>query len=86
MPKRSPSLIEIELNALRDEIDSLRVECQELRAEKKHHDDFITEACEQLPPSYDVDEAVEAIILKFLKDMQSLAQIIAKLTADYRLS
>lgn len=73
-----------ELNALRDENDSLRQECQELRADKKDHEDFIEEVSALLPPSYDSEEAVEAIILQFLKDMQSLAQIIAKLTADYR--
>lgn len=73
-----------ELNALRDENDSLRQECQELRAENKEHEDFITKVSELLPPSYDADEAVEAIILRFVKDMQSLGQVIAKLTADYR--
>jgi hypothetical protein len=77
---------ESEWQALRDENDSLRQECQELRAENKEHDDFINEATGMLPPSYDGDEAPEAIILGFLKDMQKLAQIIAKLTADYRLS
>jgi predicted nucleic acid-binding Zn-ribbon protein len=73
-----------DLNALRDENDSLRAECQELRTECKQHEEFIEEVSELLPPSYDADEAVEAIILRFLKDMQNLAQIIAKLTADYR--
>lgn len=77
-----------ELNALRDENDSLRQEAQELRADlrldKKNYDDFITEVAEMLPPSYDEDAAIESIVIRFLTDMQSLAQVIAKLTTDYR--
>jgi len=76
------------IEALRDENDSLRDECQELRlafaAAKEEHDNFIEEVGALLPPSYDGDEAMEAIILGFLRDMQKLGQIIAKLTADYR--
>jgi len=86
MPERSPSLIRIELHALRDENDSLRQRCQELEAENKQLKDFTDEITGLLPPSYDGDEAAEALILKFLQDMQSIASIIAKLTADYRLS
>ena len=89
MPKPSEIAMEIvaleaELQALRDENDSLRQENQELRTEKKEHDDFITEIAEMLPPSYDADEAIEAIVISFLKDMQLLGQVIAKLTSDYR--
>jgi hypothetical protein len=73
-----------ELNALRDENDSLRQESQELRAEKKEHEDFIEEISSLMPPSYDADEAVEAIILGFVKDMSEVGRIVAKLTADYR--
>jgi uncharacterized protein YlxW (UPF0749 family) len=75
---------EVELQALRDENDSLRQECAELKAENKQHEDFINEVSGMLPPSYEGDEAVEAIIVRFLTDMQSIASIIAKLTADYR--
>lgn len=75
---------EVELQALRDENDSLRQECTELKAENKQLKDFVDEVTGLLPPSYDGDEAAEAIILQFLQDMQSIASIIAKLTADYR--
>jgi hypothetical protein len=79
---------ESEWQALRDENDSLRQECIELRedlkADRKHHDDFLNEVGSLLPPSYDADDTMESIIIHFLTDMQSLAQIITKLTADYR--
>lgn len=81
MPKIEP---ESELQALRDENDSLRQECQELRAEKKEHEDFINEVGSLLPPSYDSDEAIEAIIIRYLGDVNSLGAVIARLTADYR--
>ncbi|HWI69416.1 MAG TPA: hypothetical protein VNS88_13765 [Nitrospiraceae bacterium] len=70
--------------ALRDENDSLRQECQELRAEKKEHEDFINEIGALLPPSYDSDDAMEAIVIRYLGDINSLGAIIARLTADYR--
>ena len=73
-----------ELNALRDENDSLRQECQDLRVAITAHEAFVEEIGKLLPPSYDSDDAMEAIVLYFLTDMQKLAQIIAKLTADYR--
>jgi hypothetical protein len=75
-----------ELQALRDENDSLRAECQGLRAENKQFNDFFNEMTGLLPPSYDDDDFPEGIIIHFLKDMSDLGQIIAKLTADYRLS
>ncbi len=76
--------VEPELQALRDENDSLRQECQELRAGAKQHEDFMEEVGSMLPPSYDADEAIEAIVLSFIKDMSEVGRIVAKLTADYR--
>jgi predicted nucleic acid-binding Zn-ribbon protein len=77
-----------ELQSLRDENDSLRAECQELREDlkiyRKQHDDFVNEVGSLLPPSYDADEAIEAIIISFVKDMSEVGRIVAKLTADYR--
>jgi hypothetical protein len=75
---------DIELDSLRDENGSLQQECQELRAENKRLNDSINEIVEMLSPSYDKDDSPEGIIKAFIKDMQSLAQIVAKLTADYR--
>jgi len=75
---------EPELQALRDENDSLRQECQELRAEVQSYKDWIDTAVGMLPPSYDADDSPEGIITSFLSDMQTVAGIIAKLTADYR--
>ncbi len=73
-----------EVKALRSENNALRKECQELRSEKKEHEDFINEVGALLPPSYDSDEAMEAIIVRYLGDINSLGAIIARLTADYR--
>ena len=73
-----------ESQALRDENDSLRQECIELRAENQQFKDFFDEITGLLPPSYDADDSPEGIITTFCKDMQSLGSILAKLTADYR--
>ena len=85
-----PSELAMEIASMRDENDSLRAECQELKfafnAKTEEHDNFITEITELMPPSYDADEAVEAVILKFMKDISEVGRVIAKLTADYRLS
>jgi hypothetical protein len=77
---------EAEWEALRDENDSLRTECQELRAEVKQLSDAIEEVVGMIPPSYDADDSPEGIVRTFIKDMNDLGQIMAKLTADYRLS
>jgi len=77
---------ESELQALRDENDSLRQECQELRAEVKSYKDLYDEITGLLPPSYDADDSPEGIVKTFVEDMNDLGRIIAKLTADYRLS
>lgn len=48
------------------------------------HDAFVNHVLERVPPSYDGDEAAEVIILQYLDDMQKVAQVIARITADYR--
>jgi len=48
------------------------------------HDDFVVECTELIPEGYDGDEAAEAIILRYLKDMSDLGGIIARLTSAYR--
>lgn len=68
---------DLEDQALVDENNSLR-------EENKLHADWLVEVSELLPPSYDADEAVEAIIITFVKDMTELGRITAKLGADYR--
>jgi len=50
----------------------------------REHDEFVNECLEIIPPSYDGDEAGEAIVLRFLKDMSELAGILARLTSDHR--
>ena len=75
---------EAELQALRDENDSLRAECRELRATIKENEDFINEVVGMIPPSYDADDSPEGIITTFLKDMSEFGRIVARLTADYR--
>lgn len=55
-----------------------------LRDDNKQHEEFLQEVSSLLPPSYDADEAVEAIIITFVKDMTELGRISAKLTSDYR--
>ena len=77
MPEVTAKAILLELNALRDENDSLREEIKE-------HKNFIAKISSMLPPSYDIDESMEAIIIHFLEDMQTLAQVVAKLTANFR--
>jgi Tfp pilus assembly protein PilN len=88
MPETTAKAVLAELNALRDENDSLRQECQELRADlaidRKQHDDLMEEISALLPPSYDADEAIESIVVSFIKDMSEVGRIVAKLTADYR--
>lgn len=75
---------EPELQALRDENDSLRQKCQELMAENKQLKEMFDEMTGLLPPSYDADDSPEGIVITFLKDMADLGHTIAKLTADYR--
>jgi hypothetical protein len=84
MPRNIDDPLAAENAALREENDSLRQECRQLRGENKQLKDFVDEITGLLPPSYDADEAMEAIIIRYLGDMNSLGSIIARLTADYR--
>jgi hypothetical protein len=67
-----------------DALELARKTIAALREDNKLYEDFVIQCTELIPPSYDGDEAAEAIIIRFLTDMQSLAQVIAKLTSDYR--
>jgi hypothetical protein len=69
-----------ELQALRQANETIR----QLQREAKDHDEFVVACTELIPEGYDGDEAAEAIILRYLKDMDSLAGTIARLTSAYR--
>jgi len=56
----------------------------ELRKAREEHDKFVNECLERIPESYDCDDAGEAIILKFIGDMDTLGGLIAKLTSGFR--
>lgn len=45
---------------------------------------LINEYTSLIPEGYDGDEAPEAIILRYLKDMDALGGILARLTSAYR--
>ena len=51
---------------------------------EQEHEEFVNECCSLIPESYDGDEAPEAIVLRFLKDMSDLGGILARLTSSYR--
>lgn len=72
------------MNKDEDPLELARRTIESLRQEERLHKEFINQCLEILPPSYDADEAGEAIILTFLKDMTDIARVIAKLTSDYR--
>lgn len=55
-----------------------------LREEAKFHEEFVNECTGLIPEGYDGDEAPEAIILRYLKDMDALGGILARLTSSYR--
>jgi len=55
-----------------------------LREAREEHDKFVNECLERIPESYDCDDAGEAIILKFISDMDTLGGLIAKLTSGFR--
>jgi hypothetical protein len=50
----------------------------------KEQQEFIEECSKYIPESYDDDAAVESIVIRFLKDMEHMAGIIARLTSSYR--
>lgn len=51
---------------------------------KDEYEEFINNCCEFIPESYDQDVSAEQVILDYLKDMEKLGSIIAKLTSSYR--
>lgn len=51
---------------------------------EQEHDDFIEECCKYIPESYDGDEAAEAIILRYLKDLQDFASVLVKVIDPWR--
>jgi hypothetical protein len=65
-------------------IELARKTIAQLREEAKLHEDFIEACTELIPEGYDSDESPESIILHFLRDMDKLAGIIARLTSAYR--
>lgn len=52
--------------------------------EAEEYESLINEYTALIPEGYDGDEAPEAIITKYLKDMDALGGIIARLTSAYR--
>jgi hypothetical protein len=67
-----------------DALEQARRTISELRDEVKYHDDFVVACTELVPEGYDSDESAESIILRYLKDMDTMAGIIARLTSAYR--
>jgi len=66
---------------MEEEIAQLR---EALKEARKEHEEFIEECSSLIPESYDGDEAVEAIITRYLRDVNTFAGLIARLTASYR--
>jgi hypothetical protein len=64
-----------------EEITGLKRELAEAR---KEHDEFVNEICAFIPESYDNDEAAESIIIRWAKDIDTLAGIVSRLTSSYR--
>jgi predicted helicase len=64
-----------------EQIASLKRELAEAR---KEHEDFVEELSHSVPESYDGDESAESIILKWAKDVDTLAGIVSRLTSSYR--
>ncbi len=69
--------METEIARLQD--DNIR-----LRGEAEDHEKFIEELSVFVPDSYDGDEAAEALILRWAKDVDTLAGIVSRLTSSYR--
>jgi hypothetical protein len=65
-------------------IAELEQENRQLKEEAKEFEKFIEELSVFVPDSYDGDEAAEVLILKWAKDVDSLAGIISRLTSSYR--
>lgn len=67
-----------------DEWQKLMDEVRVLREDKLFHDQLMVQCSELIPEGYDGDEAIESILLHYLRDMDKLAGIIARLTSAYR--
>jgi hypothetical protein len=65
-------------------IAALSREIRQLKEEAKLHEEFVVKCTELIPEGYDGDEAAEAIVLRYLKDIETLAGIIARVTSAYR--
>lgn len=55
-----------------------------LKEDLEEHDKFVVECSELVPEGYDGDESAESIVLKYLREMDALGGIIARLTSAYR--
>jgi len=66
------------------EIARLQDENGKLKEEAKLYEEFIQDLSVYIPDSYDGDDAAEAIILKWAKDVDTLAGIVSRLTSSYR--
>jgi hypothetical protein len=65
-------------------IDLARQTIRQLQDEANQNENFVVACTELIPEGYDSDEAAESIILRYLKDMDTFAGIIARLTSAYR--
>src|SRR6201987_3399520 len=65
-------------------IAALSREIRQLKEEAKLYDEFLVKCTELIPEGYDGDEAAEAIVLRYLRDIGTLAGIIARITSAYR--
>jgi len=72
------------LQEIEEAIARLRDENQKLKEEAKLYEEFIQDLSVYVPEAYDGDEAAEALILKWAKDVDTLAGIVSRLTSSYR--
>jgi len=78
-PKRA---VAVQAEDLGRELEEVTNKLEELT---KAHEDFMEECGKYIPESYDGDESMESILIRYLKDVESLSGIIARLTSSYRL-
>ena len=57
---------------------------RELAEARREHEEFTNEIAAYIPDSYDGDESQEAIIIRWAKDVDTLAGIVSRLTSSYR--
>lgn len=51
---------------------------------ESEYEEFIIQCTELIPESYDGDESAESIIIRYLKDMEQMGGIMARMVAPYR--